>query len=732
MPAGTGPAWTRRATVAVVLVAVLAGVIAATGPASPTGHGPTDAVLTGLGIGLVVAVGSRAPWWAIGAAAGIALAVAIDPLLMAVAAVGLAAALWTGTSREPSPELLAISLGVTTNVLVRAELGGPFAASAVIGVGVGVALFLLGSWALPTGLRRAVWGGTVVVVLLGGAAAAGFGYAAATSRHELARGMSLAELGVSSLEHGEFEEATEYFELAHGYLDEANTNLDRPWAELAAFVPVVGHYQRAVSDMSHAGADGLQVVSDALDEVDLDALRPSGGRFDLAQLAAVEEPLTRVRDALVELREASEASRSEWLVNRATKELDNFSESVDDHLPAIEHALRALRLAPDMLGRDEPRTYLLLFTTPSEARGLGGFVGSYAELHVDDGQLTFGAFGRSQDLDRAALRAGARISGHEEFLAFYERFGFNGDGAGSVGDAAFRNVAMTPDYPTMAEIAAELYPQVAGRTVDGVITMDPFVLRQIVKYTGPVTIPSLDEELDRDEVLPYLLREQYKTDEPDDERADALAEAAQAAFDELIDGDLPDPITLAQDLAPLTGERRLLVWSARPEEQEMIEEVGIGGAMPALDGADGWAFTVSNAGGGKIDTYLDRRAEYDSETDDDTGITSGTVRIELDNGAPAEGGARYIVRSLIGQPDGTSSLWVTVYSPLGLDGLTVDGEPVGVEAGVEQGWNAYRFRVDIPPSSSVQIEASLSGMVADPDADVVTWEQPMERDVESL
>jgi tetratricopeptide (TPR) repeat protein len=630
------------------------------------------------------------------------------------------------------PWVAAASLGATANVLARAELGGPFGTSAVIGVGVATAVLVLGSWALPRGLRRLVWSGLVVVVLFAGAAVAGFGYAAATSRHDLASGLSTAELGVASLENGEFEQAAEWFEEARTYLDAANEHLDAPWAEMAAVVPIAGHYQRAVSDMSHAGEDGLEVVSEALDEIDLDALRPIDGRFDLAALAAIEAPLTRVRDALVDLRDASEDARSPWLIERATYELDDFTESVDEHLPAIDDALAAVRLAPGMLGVDGTRTYLLLFTTPSEARGLGGFVGSYAELQLAGGQLTLGQFGRSQDLDGLVQQAGARIDGQEEFLDLYGRFGFAVDGTGRVGDASFRNVVMTPDYPTVAEITSDLYAQTTGRQVDGVIAMDPFVVSQLVRYTGPVMIPSLGREISPDEALSFLLRDQYLVDVPAGQRSDGLAEAAEGAFRGLMTGALPDPISLARDLGPLTGARRLLVWSAHPDEQAMIDAVGISGAMPALGGADGWSFTVSNAGGGKLDTFLDRRASYTSTTDEATGATTGTVTIELTNGAPGEGLPPYVIQSQIGQPDGTSSLWVTVYSPLGLERLTVDGEPLGVEAGREHGWNAYRLRVDIPPTSSVRIEASLSGTVADPGAEVVTWEQPMERDVQPL
>ena len=503
---------------------------------------------------------------------------------------------------------------------------------------------------------------------------------------------------------------------------------------MAGAVPIAAHYQRAVGDMSRSGAEALSVVSEALAEINLDTLRPADGQFDLEALAALDAPLTRVRDALVDLKSTADESRSVWLVDRATYELDDFATSVDEHLPSINDALHAIRLAPEMLGADGRRTYLLVFTTPSESRGLGGFIGSYGELQVDDGTLTLGEFGRAQDLEPRIQAAGARVTDQDEFLEQYGRFGFDADGTGTglVGDSSLRNLAMTPDFPTVAEIAADLYLQTTGTHVDGVIAMDPQVVTQLLRYSGPVFIPSLGREVSADDTLPFLLRDQYIVDVPDDQRADGLAEAATSAFTGLIAGQLPDPIELARDLGPLTGERRLLVWSAHPDEQEMIEGVGIGGAIPPLDGADGLAFTVSNAGGSKIDTFLTRGVRSTSSTDADTGVTSRTVAIELQNEAPAEGLPRYVIGNRAGQPDGTSSLWLSIYSPLGMDRLTVDGTEVGFEAGEEAGWNVYRVRVDIPSASTASIEATMSGTLADPSAEPVTWVQPMERDIQEL
>jgi hypothetical protein len=74
---------------------------------------------------------------------------------------------------------------------------------------------------------------------------------------------------------------------------------------------------------------------------------------------------------------------------------------------------------------------------------------------------------------------------------------------------------------------------------------------------------------------------------------------------------------------------------------------------------------------------------------------------------------------------------VTLYSPLGLEQVTVNGAVVGVTPGTEDGWNAYRFSVDIPAGETATIDAALSGKVADP-GELVTWTQPMADQLQPL
>ena len=82
-------------------------------------------------------------------------------------------------------------------------------------------------------------------------------------------------------------------------------------------------------------------------------------------------------------------------------------------------------------------------------------------------------------------------------------------------------------------------------------------------------------------------------------------------------------------------------------------------------------------------------------------------------------------------PPGTSRLYLSVYSALGLDSMTVDGERVDVDAGVEQGWNVFSRFIVIPAGETVTIEVELARVIDDPDT-VVTWVQPMARPLQPI
>ena len=103
---------------------------------------------------------------------------------------------------------------------------------------------------------------------------------------------------------------------------------------------------------------------------------------------------------------------SAWLVAPVADRIDSVREEIDGLLSGTRTARTAVDLAPSMLGRDEPRTYFVAFTTPAESRGLGGFMGTWAELRADDGRLDVTRTGQTIGADeRDGPRSGAQRPG---------------------------------------------------------------------------------------------------------------------------------------------------------------------------------------------------------------------------------------------------------------------------------------------------------------------------------
>ncbi len=177
------------------LIAGVAAGVAAFAPSQPTGSPTADAAFLAVGTAVIVLVGAVAPWWAVAVAAGTALAIAADPVLIVLAAVALAGALWVGATRRDHPEVLAASIGLTLNVFARAELDAGFGTTALVS-GAAIALLLLAGFVRQTpSVRKVTLIGAGALVVVGGVATMGFAAAGAQSRHDLAAGRELGRTG---------------------------------------------------------------------------------------------------------------------------------------------------------------------------------------------------------------------------------------------------------------------------------------------------------------------------------------------------------------------------------------------------------------------------------------------------------------------------------------------------------------------------------------------------------
>ena len=107
-----------------------------------------------------------------------------------------------------------------------------------------------------------------------------------------------------------------------------------------------------------------------------------------------------------------------------------------------------------------------------------------------------------------------------------------------------QDLTFSPDFPSDAEALAQIYEQSGGQPVDGVIKIDPVALAALLRFTGPIQVPGIDEPLTSENAADILMRSQYLQE---GERGDALVEATRIAFDKLTSGSLPGPQQLVDD-----------------------------------------------------------------------------------------------------------------------------------------------------------------------------------------
>jgi hypothetical protein len=276
------------------------------------------------------------------------------------------------------------------------------------------------------------------------------------------------------------------------------------------------------------------------------------------------------------------------------------------------------------------------------------------------------------------------------------------------------NITVSPQFPSTGQVIAELYPQSGGRSIDGAFALDPFAVAGLLGFTGPITVESVDGALTKDNVVQFLLIDQYETD--NDERIDLLEEVSTEVISLLLAGSLPGPVEVADTLGPLVDDGRIVGWAAADDEQQYFTDLGLTGALPSIADSDGLAVVLNNAGANKLDVYLKREVDYDATVDTTTGAATATATVTLTNGAPSSGLPDGVIGNYTGDAPGTNRVLVSLYTALPVTSASVrtpDGEVTGFEAqlGTEAGWLTASSFVLVPPGESVTLIYELSGTV---------------------
>lgn len=690
----------------VIPLALVAGIVAAVlSTAAPTGSPTVDSLMVGFGTAALTWICAAASWWVLIVVSGAALATALRLELILVAAVALGLALRIGLHQRNHSVLRAVIGALVLNVLLRSGLGGFAGLSTIVGLAAVILIYVSGTHRRPTEEQRWIHGITAGLFVYAVAAGGMLAASALNARSSLLDAIDSLREGMNELSAGDLDIAADTLTEAARQLDLARDRVNAFWTQPARAVPVVAQHRRAVDDLSSDASDLVRVIIEELDRLDLDTLRPVNGAFDLAAIDRAASSTSRLRDAIIRIEGTVANTRSMWLVAPIQREIADLNEEITKQRDRIDDVDAAMIRLPSLLGRDEPRHYFVAFTTPAEARGSGGFMGSWAELTAEAGRLTLTRQGRTGDLNSAGT-AERRITGPEDFIATWGGYGFT-SAAGSAEPDVWSNVTISANFPSTAQVIAELYPQSGGRTVDGVFALDVEALSRFLEFTGPVTVDGVAEPIGPENAVQFLLFDQYRLG-PD--RQDVLQDVSQAVVESLLSGALPGPRQLVETLAPAMTQGRIMGYATRPAEQELFERLALTGALPTPTAEDAITVAFNNASASKLELFLDTSMTYDMQVDL-AGNLTGTLDLTLTNSAPRSGWPDGVIGNYVDLPTGTNRLMVTLYSRFAPMTASFDGEELESDLGLEAGYIVNRWFVTLKPGATGTLTVTFAGNI---------------------
>ena len=549
------------------------------------------------------------------------------------------------------------------------------------------------------------WGALALLVLFT-VFAGWLGYGAMQAKSSLEQSRDYAQQAKDALLGGKADDGTRFAENAEFFARQARSSTHSlPW-NIAAAVPWLGSPFKSGQQISDVvvglTSDVLKPAAKAGVGISPDTLF-ADGRVNLQLLREKEPALASLSADAARLDAQAAAITKPAFISALGDARTQLQGQTSDIAGLFRNTALAARLAPSMMGADGPRTYLMGFQTPAEARGTGGLLGGFGVLRFDNGKPTVDTLGANTALDGAS----AEIDLGSEFN---EQYGYTNP------YTDYRNSNLSAHFPNAAQIWKSMWEQKTGLKADGVIALDPIALSYMLGATGPITMPD-GEIVNGDNVVELTMSTAYARfpEQSDQAARKQYLQTIAKQVAEKLSGKLQSPRAVLDAIGRAASERRIAVWSADPADQRILEETPLAFAIPE-DSAPYAQIVVNNLAGNKMDYYLVREIEYAADGCKGD-MRNSTITVRLSNTATDKPLPDYVVGSPglssdipFEAPSGTmvTSVRVIATKDARLVNVTSNGAKVPAVVRKERGHPTFEVQVAIPPGQSGELVFRLA------------------------
>ena len=328
----------------------------------------------------------------------------------------------------------------------------------------------------------------------------------------------------------------------------------------------------AAGELFGAADDGLAIGRRFVEIKEAQAANPAGGSAlsQLVELVATSRDRTARIVAAIKSARQTFAGVPDGLMPQLESARDAMITRLDEYGPLVDTLSQASGPLPSILGWDAPRRYLVLTQNPAELRPTGGYTGSYGIIAFDKGRITEATFKDIYQLD---------LPWDYPFITAPQALQDNLLGETQPWQLADAN--WSPDFPTSAQDAIRLYENESGDTkIDGVFALTTYTIDELLKLTGPITVPESNLTVAPGETTLKLMQAIWEAAAGGStNRKAVLGPFAQRLFAALLGLPPRSWATLAGDAETFRRERLLLAWFKDPAAQQLVSGSGFDGAV---------------------------------------------------------------------------------------------------------------------------------------------------------
>jgi hypothetical protein len=558
--------------------------------------------------------------------------------------------------------------------------------------------------------RRIGWGIALLLLVALGM----FAWQAVTASRALLDARSSGELVQQRVRDGDFDGANRALADLRRHTHRAAGSTDGPLWDLGRHLPWLGRDIGAVQTVSAvldtATRENAPIALQLSEAVDAGRFRPQDQRIDLAEVERLTPAVRRAADSIARAAHRLEGTHADRLLFPFNDLVGDLQTQVDRARSAATASADAFELLPDMLGAEQPRTYLLMIQNPAELRATGGLPGSLALLHAENGKVTMGWQGSASDINGFTAPVVKLARDTEQQY-------------GPTPAVDLRDTNFTPDFPEAAQIAKAMVEQRQHVTLDGVVSVDPLALAQMMRGTGPVTVKD-GVVLNAGNVVHALLNQTYQVLDTQDAQNTFFENAARKIFDSVMAGQGNQQLAI-RGLATGASEHRIQVWSAHDDEQAVLQGTAVSGALIAKSGTPQVGMYLNDSTAGKMDYYRQYRstaAAVDCRRGDAQDIRA-TMAITSTMPADFQKLSPWILGTGQFAAQGTIAFNLRIYAPYGgeITGMTVDGQGHSVTADKHKGRQVALLPLSLSPGQKTTVTADIRTATGEPGDGVLSF-----------